>query len=1260
MTKPSRRNTLKKLKSAKPVNRSGVRRLRTPLSQDKLAELETGWNDRFYVQPPLVPRPQHLPQLRSIVHQTRVDSSESLQDDVTCKLNQSDKKDGSQLSETKRCLTKPRKTRKAAADIRLIPLQDAATSAKYVTEEMVKKKVLKAIRVREKLVTSLHKFVSSPSSQTKSTGMAQELAAYLQDAGVECVEALVEWMLIKGSQSSSTPVFLWRGEKYFSKMSRDLDFAIEALRGHGVKLIRTRGNALLIQPHQHVVDRVMAANAIIGEMTTLLQSPQKTNLPDLPKVDHKKTARSKGKQAVPELVKAGPCDRILTGFSNKLPKLSKESRALGSGQTNSTGIAKKPKEIRNENTTSELTEKEESDDDEYENDYEDLSGSNHEDEEVGLVSNKVSLASTCKSDLPTASAKQIVPPSGSKLMNRDMTEQFGQVNASVRLEYDQPHPAQARLFQEDVSLGCELLSLLDERDTILPLISSTPPNESSDKCVIETKTGGESKPSTVSVSDRGEKSSQLQKLNEILLKYSTTKEELTSPILFSTEALDREFDSDIVLSMFDYGSFDEWFGATVSVPAVLISHGLLRPSQLTRLEALLTSEVAKMLRVPEALHNQSNCIVNELFHGIASRLQSRTEMNFREVIEVADNLIGSFNMWEGIKDLLLLQNEHFSPPKKVAPGICELIHVFYPYLVDLPHRMLLSGCSEVFQLLLQSIDFEISRDNALIDSSCKRLHLNSSLSKELDELDRRGDAESTPTEKLIIMCDREDVLGSSMRAIIEAGGLRDRNLLAIAPYFKSKFGDKMIRSIHVEEGEGRGPLKEWFSLVSISFTQSWKLTENPLQVSGESDDEIVFEGNRLTCTTLRERLLPGIRLNWIDLDGHLRTCVINSITNSTTAVLDSSVCSKPMHIPVREVRFYQHTTPVLCYLQGSESVWFNRDLTDTAESRERLVFLGWFLANAIINLTRLDQIMIPIHFYNILYAQEAYNGHDLSDLANTINPDMVSALKKLEALPTKDFEEYLRLEGINDALTFGEYVSSVLESHFGAASNYQWQVQCIQHGFNITLPLSRLRSEHISSTSLHDMLHSALTSDSNSKSLREVFRVACDVAFAECEVLQQVFWKVVDAFDGTTQRKFIKFVTGVETFPLPGTEFLRIEMPFPDETSPELERVLFMLPQSHTCNNTLELPNYWKAIKWRHQRERADAKTEVEELGRELENLMRKKLLEAVDYSQGYSLDVTSNVSITEARNASTAAHVSADDSVESLHLMSLQDDTSF
>lgn len=62
------------------------------------------------------------------------------------------------------------------------------------------------------------------------------------------------------------------------------------------------------------------------------------------------------------------------------------------------------------------------------------------------------------------------------------------------------------------------------------------------------------------------------------------------------------------------------------------------------------------------------------------------------------------------------------------------------------------------------------------------------------------------------------------------------------------------------------------------------------------------------------------------------------------------------------------------------------------------------------------------------------------------------------------------------------------------------------------------------------------------------------------------------------RRLLVKFVTGSDRLPAPGSELFRIEMPFVPLKRKEVLEQLGMLPQAHTCENTLELPNYYDAL----------------------------------------------------------------------------------
>ncbi|KAK1931515.1 hypothetical protein P3T76_012844 [Phytophthora citrophthora] len=60
-----------------------------------------------------------------------------------------------------------------------------------------------------------------------------------------------------------------------------------------------------------------------------------------------------------------------------------------------------------------------------------------------------------------------------------------------------------------------------------------------------------------------------------------------------------------------------------------------------------------------------------------------------------------------------------------------------------------------------------------------------------------------------------------------------------------------------------------------------------------------------------------------------------------------------------------------------------------------------------------------------------------------------------------------------------------------------------------------------------------------------------------------------------------------------------------------------------TCDNTLELPHYWKALCWKEQHDEHESNEKLEE---ELVLLLGKKLQDAVEYSSGYGLDGTTAV----------------------------------
>lgn len=125
-----------------------------------------------------------------------------------------------------------------------------------------------------------------------------------------------------------------------------------------------------------------------------------------------------------------------------------------------------------------------------------------------------------------------------------------------------------------------------------------------------------------------------------------------------------------------------------------------------------------------------------------------------------------------------------------------------------------------------------------------------------------------------------------------------------------------------------------------------------------------------------------------------------------------------------------------------------------------------------------------------------------------------------------------------------------------------------------------------------------------------------------CSELHDALWEVIQGLTVAEKRKLLLFITGVDKLPAKGTEFLTIETPFLPMTLEDQRKMLLMVPQSHTCDNILELPNYWKAINKVHKADGigGGGRGGAQEIMK-LKKILREKLLIAIDNAKGYGLD---------------------------------------
>ncbi|RLN58817.1 hypothetical protein BBJ29_004208 [Phytophthora kernoviae] len=220
------------------------------------------------------------------------------------------------------------------------------------------------------------------------------------------------------------------------------------------------------------------------------------------------------------------------------------------------------------------------------------------------------------------------------------------------------------------------------------------------------------------------------------------------------------------------------------------------------------------------------------------------------------------------------------------------------------------------------------------------------------------------------------------------------------------------------------------------------------------------------------------------------------------------------------------------------------------------------------------------------------------------NPPLFKSLNGMKEMKPSDFAEYLKFEGADEGLSVEEYIDSTLAEKFGPESGIGWQLDAVRQGFSRVISIEQLGRVGMNDEDLGNIIYGG-SSDRGSEdfTISDVFRVAADSDFTSCRPLADTFWQTVNNFEPQMKRKFIKFVTGVDTLPLVGTEFLRIEMPFTAISADDHEKSLRMLPQAH------------------HGEHEADSNL-VAELG----VLLHKKLQDAVEYSSGYGLDGTAEV----------------------------------
>lgn len=144
--------------------------------------------------------------------------------------------------------------------------------------------------------------------------------------------------------------------------------------------------------------------------------------------------------------------------------------------------------------------------------------------------------------------------------------------------------------------------------------------------------------------------------------------------------------------------------------------------------------------------------------------------------------------------------------------------------------------------------------------------------------------------------------------------------------------------------------------------------------------------------------------------------------------------------------------------------------------------------------------------------------------------------------------------------------------------------------------------------------------------LTNVFHIVLDKQLRDSSAsgsapLAESLWRVLGAFPPALKMQFVAFVTASRFLPTPKSEMIRVELPFMALSQEEKRAQMGMLPQAHTCENLLEVPDYWQGLLRAQGLTSAPSGQRLRELEVQLDRVVDERLRYAVANCAGYDLD---------------------------------------
>eukprot|EP01059_Diplonema_ambulator_P022874 TRINITY_DN38218_c0_g1_i1.p1 TRINITY_DN38218_c0_g1~~TRINITY_DN38218_c0_g1_i1.p1 ORF type:complete len:796 (+),score=150.53 TRINITY_DN38218_c0_g1_i1:86-2473(+) len=278
--------------------------------------------------------------------------------------------------------------------------------------------------------------------------------------------------------------------------------------------------------------------------------------------------------------------------------------------------------------------------------------------------------------------------------------------------------------------------------------------------------------------------------------------------------------------------------------------------------------------------------------------------------------------------------------------------------------------------------------------------------------------------------------------------------------------------------------------------------------------------------------------------------------------------------------------PLFRIEKPSSSVWFNTSISSLTPSTytgsyeqdkylDLYAFLGWLIAEAIVNNAVLN-LSLPLAFFSMLKSYPTYNP-TAADLLS-LGASKKTSIERIKAMNQWDFVKLLESHDLPKDFTAGDYIRYVAEDVL--VRQVGLQVSAVVDAVQATGLRDTAVWKHMLPEEVRVLVCGRYGEDAVYHCLRYEFMVAEDEEFKRYEygeVFLEILWDVLHSAGKQEKRLFLKFLTGTSSLPpVSQSEVLRIECFSSPHASPEALQL--RLPQTHTCHNTLSIPNYAEAI----------------------------------------------------------------------------------